>query len=290
MFCSARCLKKQPNETNQVESRRQDVSQIKKDQKNKRCQQKSTGAKQIMLVNEIINEGYKQVWGRGPKGVVRRYRCTDGSKMSGTKPPKLACCGRHFMMMVKNNHMHLGFGLPLRWNFHGDKGKKPWGREVTKADLFIKGPEQVAAAEAEEDPPKTVTVTMPIGAAAPTKAWTAPAQTLAVVNSAAAPEPAPAPSPTPAAAPAAAGEQTNADMMAILMSMKAQNEKLAEQIADNDARQELARLKLQDEVEQMKMANDGQQSATAADADRARRMERLQMIDAKKTSPAFTFK
>ena len=211
-------------------------------------------------------------------------------KMSGTKPPKLACCGRHFMMVAKDNNMHLGFGLPLRWNFHGDKGKKPWGREVTKADLFIKGPEQVAAAEAEEDPPKTVTVTMPIGAAAPTKAWTAPAQTLAVVNSAAAPEPAPAPSPTPAAAPAAAGEQTNADMMAILMSMKSQNEKLAEQIADNDARQELARLKLQDEVEQMKMANDGQQSATAADADRARRMERLQMIDAKKTSPAFTFK
>ena len=80
-------------------------------------------------------------------------------------------------------------------------------------------------------------------------------------------------------------------MMAILMSMKSQNEKLAEQIADNDARQELARLKLQDEVEQMKkMANDGQQSATAADADRARRMERLQMIDAKKTPPAFTFK
>ena len=134
---------------------------------------------------------------------------------------------------------------------------------------------------------------MPIGAAAPMTAWTAPAQTLVVVNSAAqlkAPEPAPAPSPTPAAAPAAAGEQTNADMMAILMSMKAQNEKLAEQIANNDARQELARLKLQDEVEQMKkMANDGQQSATAADADRARRMERLQMIDAKKTSPAFIY-
>ena len=77
----------------------------------------------------------------------------------------------------------------------------------------------------------------------------------------------------------------------ILSNLKAQNEKLAEQIADNDARQELARLKLQDEVEQMKkMANDGQQSATAADADRARRMERLQMIDAKKTPPAFTFK
>ena len=113
--------------------------------------------------------------------------------------------------------MHLGFGLPLRWNFQGDKGKKPWGREVTKDDLFIKDREQVAVAETVEDPPTTETVTMPIGAAAPTTAWTAPAQTLAVVNSAAqlrAPEPAPAPSPTPAAAPAAAGGQTNADMMA----------------------------------------------------------------------------
>ena len=43
------------------------------------------------------------------------------------------------MMMVKNNNMHLGFGLPLRWNFQGDKGKQPWGRAVTKDDLFIKG-------------------------------------------------------------------------------------------------------------------------------------------------------
>lgn len=33
-----------------------------------------------MLVEEIIAEGYKSVWGRGPKGVVRRYRCTDGKK------------------------------------------------------------------------------------------------------------------------------------------------------------------------------------------------------------------
>ena len=56
---------------------------------------------------------------------------------------------------------------------------------------------------------------------------------------------------------------------------------LAEQIADNDARQELARLKLQDEVEQMKMmANVGGQSTSAADADRARRISgtiRLEM-------------
>lgn len=27
-----------------------------------------------------ITEGYKQVWGRGSKGLVRRYRCTDGPK------------------------------------------------------------------------------------------------------------------------------------------------------------------------------------------------------------------
>ncbi len=32
-----------------------------------------------MLVEEII-EGYKQVWGRNSKGLVRRYRCTDGPK------------------------------------------------------------------------------------------------------------------------------------------------------------------------------------------------------------------
>lgn len=32
-----------------------------------------------MLVDEIL-EGWKPVWGRGKKGVVRRYRCTDGKK------------------------------------------------------------------------------------------------------------------------------------------------------------------------------------------------------------------
>ena len=32
-----------------------------------------------MLVVEIT-EGYKQVWGRSSKGVVKRYRCTDGKK------------------------------------------------------------------------------------------------------------------------------------------------------------------------------------------------------------------
>ncbi len=32
-----------------------------------------------MLVEEIL-EGWKPVWGRSKKGVVRRYRCTDGKK------------------------------------------------------------------------------------------------------------------------------------------------------------------------------------------------------------------
>jgi|TARA_R110000796_G_scaffold47966_5_gene114949 hypothetical protein len=32
-----------------------------------------------MLVVDIT-EGYKQVWGRSSKGVVRKYRCTDGKK------------------------------------------------------------------------------------------------------------------------------------------------------------------------------------------------------------------
>jgi hypothetical protein len=32
-----------------------------------------------MKITEIT-EGYKQVWGRGSKGLVRKYRCTDGSK------------------------------------------------------------------------------------------------------------------------------------------------------------------------------------------------------------------
>jgi hypothetical protein len=32
-----------------------------------------------MLIEEIV-EGYTTTWGRGKKGVVRRYRCTDGPK------------------------------------------------------------------------------------------------------------------------------------------------------------------------------------------------------------------
>jgi hypothetical protein len=44
-----------------------------------------------MQVTEII-EGYKQVWGRGKKGLVRRYRCTDGPK-KGRVVAKPSTCG-----------------------------------------------------------------------------------------------------------------------------------------------------------------------------------------------------
>lgn len=44
-----------------------------------------------MLIEEIV-EGYKMVWGRGSKGVVRRYRCTDGSK-KGRVVAKPSTCG-----------------------------------------------------------------------------------------------------------------------------------------------------------------------------------------------------
>ena len=45
-----------------------------------------------MLIEEIISDGFKQVWGRGPKGVVRRYRCTDGRK-KGRVVAKPSTCG-----------------------------------------------------------------------------------------------------------------------------------------------------------------------------------------------------
>jgi hypothetical protein len=45
-----------------------------------------------MLINEIISEGYQQVWGRSKKGVVRRYRCTDGAK-KGRVVAKPSTCG-----------------------------------------------------------------------------------------------------------------------------------------------------------------------------------------------------
>jgi hypothetical protein len=44
-----------------------------------------------MQVVEII-EGYTQVWGRSKKGVVRRYRCTDGPK-KGRVVAKPSTCG-----------------------------------------------------------------------------------------------------------------------------------------------------------------------------------------------------
>lgn len=44
-----------------------------------------------MLVEDIV-EGYKQVWGRSKKGLVRRYRCTDGPK-KGRVVAKASTCG-----------------------------------------------------------------------------------------------------------------------------------------------------------------------------------------------------
>lgn len=44
-----------------------------------------------MQVIDII-EGYKQVWGRSKKGLVRRYRCTDGPK-KGRVVAKPSTCG-----------------------------------------------------------------------------------------------------------------------------------------------------------------------------------------------------
>lgn len=43
-----------------------------------------------MKVTEIL-EGYKTVWGRGKKGVVRRYRCTDGPKKGRTVAKPSTC-------------------------------------------------------------------------------------------------------------------------------------------------------------------------------------------------------
>jgi hypothetical protein len=44
-----------------------------------------------MLIREIISEGYVQTWGRGPKGVVRRYRCTDGPKKNRVVAKPTTC-------------------------------------------------------------------------------------------------------------------------------------------------------------------------------------------------------
>ena len=185
----------------------------------------------MMFLNEVALKYHKE-------------RMAKIDKMSGTnKPPKFAYCGRHFFIMILNNDQRNLFGKPLRWK---GKGQAPWGKAVTKADLLIgngvRHQAAVAAAVATAATGSIVptTVIMPIGAAAsaPTIAWSAPAATLAVVNStmgntaaqqAGAPEPAPA----PASAPAASNTdgQSNAAMMDILLALK-------EQIASNDARQE----------------------------------------------------
>lgn len=46
-----------------------------------------------MLVEEIIGEGYRQVWARSSHGVVRKYRCTDGAK-KGRVVAKPSTCGK----------------------------------------------------------------------------------------------------------------------------------------------------------------------------------------------------
>ena len=120
------------------------------------------------------------------------------------------------------------FGKPLRWNFAGHTGKEPWGRPVTKKDLFITGtgPQQAAVATATAfNPAAITTITMPVGATASApQAWTAPAQTLAVVNKTtgnSTAQQAGAPAPTPAPAPTTT---SNDDMMAILMGLKQQSD------------------------------------------------------------------
>lgn len=79
-------------------------------------------------------------------------------------------------------------------------------------------------------------------------------------------------------------------MMAILMELKEQSDQMVEQIASNDARQEFERIKMQKEMQEMKvMSSTDGQFASAADADRARRLEQLQLLDAKGKKPAFPF-
>jgi len=75
-----------------------------------------------------------------------------------------------------------------------------------------------------------------------------------------------------------------------LMGLKEQSDQMVEQIASNDARQEFERIKMQKEMQEMKvMSSTDGQFASAADADRARRLEKLQLLDAKGKKPAFTF-
>lgn len=55
-----------------------------------------------MLVEEIISDGYRQVWARSPKGVVRKYRCTDGAK-KGRVVAKPSTCGKAVNQQKSHN-------------------------------------------------------------------------------------------------------------------------------------------------------------------------------------------
>ena len=209
-------------------------------------------------------------------------------KMSGNdKPPKLACCGRHYFMILRDQQKLHGYGTQLRWQ---GNGKAPWGKNITKKDLLIGDGHQRTAAVAAVQPPTKVII--PIGAAAPAPApaWTAPAATLAVVagqnspaQQAGAPEPASAPEPEPATA--APSGQSNADMMQLMLNMQ-------EEMRDSAARQEFERIKMLKEMMQWKemSSKDGQYTA---DADRARRMEKMAQLEAagiaKDKKPSFSF-
>jgi len=43
-----------------------------------------------MIVAEIL-EGFKTVWSRGPKGIIRKYRCTDGPKKGRVVAKPVTC-------------------------------------------------------------------------------------------------------------------------------------------------------------------------------------------------------
>lgn len=44
-----------------------------------------------MQIDEILDEGFRQVWGRSKHGPVRKYRCTSGPK-KGRTVAKAATC------------------------------------------------------------------------------------------------------------------------------------------------------------------------------------------------------
>ena len=43
-----------------------------------------------MIVAEIL-EGFKTVWSRGPSGITRKYRCTDGPKKGRVVAKPITC-------------------------------------------------------------------------------------------------------------------------------------------------------------------------------------------------------